>query len=170
MQRFRWVALIAALMAGSCGYHFSGEGPGPQPGLRRIAIPVFENSTSEPDLGAIFAGALRKEFLTKGDILVVPLEEAEAVFRGKVSYIAASPVAHRAADDTIQERLYVTLDIRCEDVRNGTVIWQDSHFTYYKTFLQNPDPMITFDNRRSALEYLAREMAMRIHDRFLTNF
>ena len=75
------------LCLASCGYHFSGEGAGPKPGLTYIAIPVFENKTSEPNAGAIFAGALRQEFIRKGNMKVVPVEEAEAVFKGTITSI-----------------------------------------------------------------------------------
>jgi hypothetical protein len=164
------VLLTLFFLPVSCGYHFTGEGPGPLPGLRRVAIPVFENNTSEPDLGSIFASALRKEFITKGQLQVVPLDQAEAVFRGRVTSIYSSAVAHREAEETIQNRLYVTLEIRCVDLRDGKVLWQDPQFSYYQVFLQNTDPNISFDNRRATLDYLANQMSIRIHDRFLSNF
>lgn len=162
--------LILLVLPVSCGYHFSGEGPGPRPGLRYIAIPVFENRTSEPDLGGIFAGALRREFITRGALEVVSLEQAEAVFRGRITNISTSAVAHREAEDTIQTRLYVTLEIRCVDTRDGKVLWQDPQFTYYQVMLQNVNPTVSFDTRRETLEFLAQEMSVRIHDRFLSNF
>ncbi len=164
------VLLTLLFLPISCGYHFTGEGPGPRPGLRSVAIPVFENNTSEPDLGSIFAGALRRQFITKGQLQVVPVDQAEAVFRGRITSIYSSAVAHREAEETIQNRLYVTLEIRCVDVRDGKVLWQDPQFTYYQVFLQNTDPNVSFDNRRATLDYLAREMSVRIHDRFLSNF
>jgi hypothetical protein len=167
--------IVFAFLVGGCGYHFTGEGPGPRPGLRRIAIPVFENNTSEPELGSLFAGALRREFLQKGDLVVVPEEQAEAVFRGRITNIYTSEAAHLTFEQTIESRLYVTLSIRCEDAQKGTVIWQDPSFTYYRVFIHSADPrrldpIINFDNRRRALEFLANEMAIRIHDRFLSNF
>jgi hypothetical protein len=172
MKRRGLVILLLTLLVLplSCGYHFTGEGPGPRPGLRTIAIPVFENKTSEPDLGSLFAGVLRREFITKGELQVVPLDQAEAVFRGRIISISTSAVAHRQAEETIQTRLYVTLEIRCVDTRDGKVLWQDPHFTYYQVLVQNPDPNLNFDNRREALDFLAREMSIRIHDRFLSNF
>jgi outer membrane lipopolysaccharide assembly protein LptE/RlpB len=166
------VLMVAATALWGCGYRFSGEGEGPKPGLRKLAIPVFENNTSEPDLGALFAGALRSEFMQKGDgdIRVVPTEEAEAIFHGRIKDIYTSAAAHHDARQTIESRLYVTLEVKCVDIRTGNTLWQDSDFRYYRVFLQNLDPMIAFENRREALNFLAREMAIRIHDRFLSNF
>lgn len=162
--------LASTFLLASCGYHFTGEGAGPRPGLRNIAIPVFENGTSEPDLGSIFAGALRREFITKGQMQVVPVDQADAIFRGRITSLYSSAVAHREAEETIQNRLYVTLEIRCVDVRDGKVLWQDPQFTYYQVYLQNIDPNVSFANRTATLDYLARQMSIRIHDRFLSNF
>ncbi|HOV87083.1 MAG TPA: LPS assembly lipoprotein LptE [Syntrophobacteraceae bacterium] len=172
---FRLCCLVAVVLFNGCGYHFTGEGPGPRPGLTKIAVPLFENKTSEPELESLFATALRKEFLQKGSMQVVPVDQAEAIFRGTVKSISTSAVSHLEVEKTIESRLYVTLDIRCEDARDGTILWQDRNFTYYKVFLQylspkNPNPIIGYESRRAALEFLAGEMSVRIHDRFLNSF
>ncbi|NLI80848.1 MAG: LptE family protein [Deltaproteobacteria bacterium] len=172
MERLKALSLTVFLVfiLHGCGYHFSGEGPGPKPGLKRIAIPVFENRTGEPELGSLFAAALRQQFFMRGNLQVVPEDQAEVIFRGRITDIYTSSVAHIDVQQTIQTRLYVTLDIRCQDAQTGKAIWQDPQFTYYKTYLMVPDPIASFDNRREAFEFLAKEMAIRIHDRFLSNF
>ncbi len=165
----------------SCGYHFSGEGQGPKPGLKYIAIPVFENKTSEPDAGAMFAGALRQEFMRRGNMKVVPVEQAEAVFKGIIKNIEMQPVAHEPVANvvanrvTVESRLVVTVNIRCEDKATHKVLWADPGFVYFKVYqvednpLQ-PNPITGFEYRQAALGFLATEMAERIHDRFLSNF
>lgn len=164
------ILTVFLLLSTGCGYHFSGEGPSPRPGLRRIAVPLFENKTSEPDLASLFAGALRREFMGKGQLQVVSEDEAEAVFQGRLTNMYTVPLAHRDVEETIETRIYVTLDIRCQDTQTGAILWQDNHFTFYEEYIQSDDPIISYENRRQALEVIAREMAIRIHDRFLSNF
>lgn len=129
----------------------------------------------------MFAGQLRRQFMMRGDMRVVPVEEAEVVFKGKITDIHSNAVAHRAFEQrfqtrlTLEARLHVTVDIRCEDARTGSVLWRDSKYSESRVFAQNPDPanpdpIVSFDNRHLALEFLAREMAIRIHDRFMSNF
>jgi len=169
------VAFMIALMTifQSCGYHFSGEGLGPKPELKRIAIPIFENNTSEPGLEGQFTAALRKEFILRSQLQVVPVEEAEAIFHGRITNIMTSRVAQRGVQQTIESRLYITVNIRCVEVKTGKVIWQDPQYTYYRTYSEpesGADPMVLFENRRRAEQFLAEEMSIRIHDRFLANF
>ncbi len=178
---YRVGLLLLSVMAASCGYHFSGEGSGPRPGLDTIAIPVFENNTSEPELGAVFASELRRQFMERGPMRVVPVEAADAVIKGRVIDIHAQAVAHRDFQKrfetrlTVESRLYVTVDVRCEDTAKGKVLWRDPHMVYYQVYRQNPDlkspdPIVNFDSRQLALEGIAREIAIRIHDRLLSNF
>jgi hypothetical protein len=175
------VLIISAmsLSIASCGYHFSGEGQGPKPGLTCIAIPVFENKTSEPNAGAIFAGALRERFMHAGTMKVVPVEDAQAVFKGTVKSIAIQAIAHHPVNVvsnryTVENRLFITLDIRCEEKETHKVLWSDPAFSYSKVYQidnpQEPDPITGFENRQAAIKYLAEEMSTRIHDRFLSNF
>lgn len=174
------ITLVALFLLTSCGYQFSGEGQGPEPGLTCISIPVFKNNTSEPNAGAIFAEALRQQFMRKGTMKVVPENQAQAVFEGTVKRIAVFPVAHNPVSVvsrriTVENRLYITVSIRCVDLRTHKVIWQDPNFSYFKVYEVNdnplqPQPITGFENRQNALLYIAGETARRIHDRFLSNF
>ncbi|MDR3554458.1 MAG: LptE family protein [Syntrophobacteraceae bacterium] len=178
--RLFFLTAIALLFLSSCGYHFSGEGQGPEPGLSCIAIPVFKNDTSEPNAGAIFAGALRHEFMKKGDMKVVPEDVAQAVFQGTVKRIYMVPVAHNPVSTvskriTLENRLYMTVSIRCVDKKTHKVIWQVPNFSYWKVYLANdnavqPQPLTGYEYRQDAIRFIADETARRVHDRFLSNF
>lgn len=177
---FLFVAGLALFVLSSCGYQFSGQGEGPEPGLTCISIPVFKNKSSEPNAGAIFAAALRQQFMRKGTMKVVPEDESQAVFEGTIKHISIVPVAHSPVSVvseriTVQNRLYMTVSIKCVDKRTHKVIWQDPNFTYWKVYNVNdnplaPQPIAGFENRQSAVSFIADETARRVHDRFLSNF
>jgi hypothetical protein len=119
--------------------------------------------------------------MQKGNLVVVSSDEAEMIFKGRVTDLRTSSVAHRSIERnfdtqlTIETRLFATLDIRCVDAKDGSIIWQDRNYSYHTVYRQvpdllNPDPIVGYDNRRRALDFLAKEMSIRIHDRFLSNF
>jgi hypothetical protein len=164
------LAGIACLWLVGCGYHFAGEGPGPKPGLQKIAIPVFENKTSEAELETLFAGALRHEFMVRGSYRIVPAAEAEAVFRGRIIRLYTTELAHAAPEATIESRVYIVLDVRCIDTKTGAVLWQDNNLLEFAAYLQSTDPIVAYEGRRRAEASIARKLAERIHDRFLSNF
>ncbi len=170
-KRLGMIALmIVVLGAASCGYHFSGEGLGPRPQYHRLAIPLFENITAEPGLAYAFTTALRREFNLRSKLQVVPVADAQMIFYGRIKKLSTSEAAHREAEDTIETRITVTLDIRCVDAAQKTILWQQQNMTYYEEYLQSEDPIVSFDNRKRALGLIAKEMAVRIHDRFLSGF
>jgi len=170
LRKCSYLVALMLLLFG-CGYHFSGEGPGPRPGLRSIAIPVFENSTSQAGLESRFATELRKDFILRSRLQVVPVDQAEGIMRGRITRIYTSQVGHRSSEQTIETRIYLTVDVRFEDTRTGEILWQDPAYTYFTVYFHDrEDPIVTFENRRRALEFLVQEMAIRIHDRFLINF
>ena len=171
----RWLLKIglmglACLCLTGCGYRFSGEGAGPKPGMQKIAIPVFENKTSEAGLETLFAGALRHQFLLRGSFQVVSNKEAEAVFHGRIIRIETMDLAHRTELETIVSRLFITLDIRCMDAKTGAVLWQDNNLIQYSNFLQDTNAITAYENRRRAEAVIARKVAERVHDRFVSNF
>ena len=163
--------LVAVItLTSACGYHFSGEGTGPRPGLERLAIPVFENDTAQPGLGNLFATALRQDFILQSRMRVVPLDQSQAVLRGRITRISTSKVAQRAVEATVETRLYLTVSVRCEDVETGTVIWQYPNYTYHTVYAESEDPATITRSRNQALQFLVQQMSIRIHDLFLNSF
>jgi hypothetical protein len=177
----RLAALVAVsvvfLAFGGCGYRFAGEGPGPRPDIHRIAVPLFENSSFVPELEIVFANALRRQFMLHGRAQVVPVENADVIFRGKVLSVGIAPATQRLLGDdvsssvTAETLITVYVGIQCVDTRDGKVIWDVANLSFSANYLDTySQPMLTFDNRRYALENIAQEISVRIYDRFYSNF
>lgn len=164
------MALSLFLCCGACGYRLAGYGAQLDPRLHTVAVPVFENMTTEPGIEAVFTGALRQEFLTKSRLRVVPESQADAVFIGRIRRLWTTDVAHRAAQDTVLTRLTVTLDVRCVERETGKILWQDPALTHFEDYMQDPKALVSFQSRQAALQRAARETAARIFDRFMSQF
>ena len=108
--------------------------------------------------------------MVRGAYQIVPVAQAEAVFRGRIIRLFTTELAHRQPEETIETRVYIVLDVRCLDTKTGAVLWQDNNLSEFASFLQNPNPILSYEGRRRAEASIARKLAERIHDRFLSNF
>lgn len=163
-----FVAVV--MLTSACGYRFSGEGAGPRPKLNRIAIPMFENDTTQAGLGNLFATTLRQDFILQSRMKVVPLNQAQLILRGRVTKISTSKVAQRAVEATVETRLYLTVSMRCVDAQTGEVVWQYPSYSYHTVYAESADPSVITKSRNQALEFLVQQMSIRIHDLFLSSF
>ncbi len=171
MEKARRALVLYAVVSvlASCGYHLVGKEK-VVPGVQSVAIPLFENGTTEPDIERIFNDALREEFLVRNLVTLTDPEHAEAVFRGKITRLTLTNVAHLTPTKAAEARLYVTVDIRCEDRRTGAILWQDTQMTYYRSYPYGSTSLEDYETRRAAIRYIAKQMALRIHDRFMSRF
>ncbi len=60
-QALLFLSLGAMWLAAACGYRFTPDGGALPEGVRAVYVPVFENDTAEPGIGAWFTEAMRLE-------------------------------------------------------------------------------------------------------------
>ncbi|MEJ5299402.1 MAG: LPS assembly lipoprotein LptE [Thermodesulforhabdaceae bacterium] len=161
------VILLVAITAGGCGYQIVGTEKLASRGVYAVAVPVFDNRTTEPEAEFIFTEALRQEFLKRGGVKLTDVKNADVIFRGKIIRLAATDVAHNRFNQAIESRFFVTVDVRCEDRRTGKILWQDNQLTFSRSYPYGTTAFDSYQGRRAALEYIAQQIAERIYDRFM---
>ena len=122
------VILLVLFLLCSCGYHFSGTGAIVPQGVRKLAVPVFFNETSEPYVDAEVTQAVVEEFMTDGRLRVVGLEDAEIALRGKVTKYEITPLSYNVYNGQTfvqQYRVHMIVDAWLEDLRSKKVLWQE---------------------------------------------
>jgi len=161
-----WIGIIVliATFLQACGYHIRGFSSSDRE--RSIAVLPFRNETTEPNVEILITDALRKLFIKRGRFKLTSPSDADLIFRGRVLKIYTSDVAHLDVEKTTETRVYVVLDVRCENPKTGKVVWQDNQFRFYEEYKQGTYAFETFGARQAALEYLAEQVAERIYDRF----
>lgn len=159
---------LIAIMATSCGYHL-GSGPTVTPGnIKSVAVPVFENYTVEPELGAMLAGAMRKEITRRGMIALRPAGEAEAVLRGAAIEIEINPLSFDGKGFTtayrVKLRVVVTL------VRGEEILWKADDIEKDEQIIVGELPADNIVRRKFALERVAADIADVIHTAMVEGF
>lgn len=86
----RGLLLSALVGLAACGYRFSvGEEALPR-GVAAVHVPVFDNRSSEPEAGALFAEALAETYAREGKI---GGPAAPAKIEGEIVSLVSSPAA-----------------------------------------------------------------------------
>jgi hypothetical protein len=162
-------ALVALFLVG-CGYRFVGDGESIPPTVRTVFVDVFANKTSEVYAETFVRTAFINQFVQNSRLrLVRNRGEADAICRGTVKNLLASPLAYKAGGLSAENRLTITLEISFEERESGRTIWAD------RTFTGTGDYLVTTvgdteTSRKNALIKLANDTAERAYRLMLSGF
>ena len=104
--------LVAVLVSSSCGYHLAGYGSTLPPHIRAISIPVFKNSSSEPNIQRDATDAIRRAFISDGRLKVTDTSKADLLMRGTLTNYQLRGVSFSSEDSA--EEYIVRLGIQVE--------------------------------------------------------
>jgi hypothetical protein len=162
--------LLAVLMPIGCGYRFAAGEETAGPAIRTIFVEVFANKTSEAHAENIFRTAFINRFVQSGRFkLGSSRGEADAVCRGTIRSLKASPLAYKASNLAAEERLTITLEISLEERESGRVIWSDGSFTGTGDYTVT-SVGVTEASRKKALVKLAGDTAERAYRLMIAGF
>ena len=121
MTRRALLALVLAVAAGAagCGYSLRGNLPSH---LKTIAVPVFRNLTTQPNVENFVTRAVVNAFVTNSGLKVVQPEVADAILEGEVTAYELQQIAYDAGANVQAYRLLVTMNLRLRDVRRNEML------------------------------------------------
>ncbi|MEW6431643.1 MAG: LPS assembly lipoprotein LptE [Myxococcota bacterium] len=139
--------LVLILLVTGCGYRFVV--PNAPPGLASVAVPVFQNHTTEPQVDVLCTQSLREHYQRAG---VLGGDASEGVVEGVVTGVSAAPflaAPERGAFPTYRLVLSVELTLKRGEqvVRSVTVRGTEE-------YPSGADVLITEANRATALRRL----------------
>lgn len=105
-----------------CSYYsFSGS---MNPEIRSIAIPVFDDVSSEFQIREKITSSVIEKFIIDNNLKVVSPEEADSILKGTIERVEDNPVSLRA-DETAQAfELYVYLKLEYQDRKSKKIIFK----------------------------------------------
>lgn len=125
------VLVVMMMFLAGCGlYSFSGAVPG---GVEMIAVPLFDNLTSEYGIRERLTDAVIDRFVRDDIVKVVDLGRAEAVLRGTITRINDDPFTYQATETVTEYRIIVTVSVELEDTKTGEAIWAQE-FSQWGTY------------------------------------
>ncbi|MBS1262510.1 MAG: hypothetical protein MAG453_01863 [Calditrichaeota bacterium] len=118
------IAILTLCLVAGCGFYtFGGAVPGH---LNSVAIPIFENQTSEFGIAEDLYDALLDEFTTDNTLKVVDLRDADSVIQGVIVRVDDVPSTF-SADESVEEyKVTITLRVSYRDLVKDKVVWEQT--------------------------------------------
>ena len=93
-----WILLGFAQLLNGCGYHLVGTGSSLPPHLKTLYIPVFTNSSSEPEIHRELTSSIINSFITDGRLKIVRKGNPDMVMKGSLFYYDLRAVSFSSSD------------------------------------------------------------------------
>ncbi len=120
-----WLFIFCLLISG-CGYHLVGTGNTLPPHLKSIAIPVFENSSSQPEIHRERTSIILRSFINDGRLKVAKKEDADLLMTGALTYYATRTAAFSSNDLASDIIIELEVDVEVTDqVKNKPFLKQN---------------------------------------------
>jgi outer membrane lipopolysaccharide assembly protein LptE/RlpB len=175
-RTMRALAAVMVLAAATgCGYALVGRGTVVDPTIKKIAVPLFKDSTGKPGLDQKITQKVVEELLKRGRFDVVSDRiGADAVVEGEILRYDQTPVGFTdaGASRTQASRYAVTLTARVRYVKIGQEepIWANESFSFRDEYDVGSDPTAFFDQQGQAIERLSTSFARSLVSAMLEAF
>jgi outer membrane lipopolysaccharide assembly protein LptE/RlpB len=120
--------MLLAFLLSSCGYHLSGYGSSLPSNIRTISIPVFKNSSSEPNIQRDTTDAVRRAFTSDGRLKITDAKKADLIIRGTLTDYQLRAVAFNSEDSAEEYIVRIGVQITAYERIKKKIIY-DQKFT-----------------------------------------
>lgn len=115
---------ILVLVSAQCGY-YSFSGSSLPSHLRTIAIPIFQNKTTEFGVPEDITDALINEFTRDNTLKVADRRTADSIIEGTIVNIREQAGAYNQQEQVKEIRIYVRVRAKFEDLAKNKVLWEE---------------------------------------------
>jgi hypothetical protein len=125
------VSVLAVTLLSCAVYTFSPSALG---GIKSVAIPLFENRTTESGLRESLTDRLSQAFVDDNTLRVVPEATADGVLRGAVVSYRREAYTYSEAEVVSEYIVYVGIDVEFVERKSGKVIWEEKNMSNWGTY------------------------------------
>ncbi len=115
-----------------CGfYSFSGSA---LKGVKSIAIPLFDNETTQYGIREELTEALRNAIITDNTLKIVGKKQADSALKGKVTEYKKECYTYDGSGNCSEYVARIFVDVSFEDLRKKEVIWEEKKIEGYGVY------------------------------------
>ena len=118
--------LTFCLLLSSCGYNLVGTGNTLPAHLKSIAIPVFENTSTQPEIHRELTSIILRSFINDGRLKVTNKDDADLVMNGALTFYDTRTAAFSSSEDLASDIIIeLGIDVKVTDqVKNKIFLKQ----------------------------------------------
>lgn len=155
--------LLAIACAPSCAYTVRTTSLPPH--LKTVAVPVFENGTTEYTLEQEITGAVVARFVRNNALRVVDERGADAVVRGRVVQYRNAVFGFSEETRAQEYRVTIAVSVVFKDLVKNREVWTEENMVktanYYVQDVPGQPARTELDGRKEAIEKIADEILTR---------
>jgi len=122
------ITLFSALIAVSCGYYsFKGALPSE---IKTIAIPIFDNNTSDPNVRADLTDMLSEAFISDNSLNIVDEDKADLILTGSINAIRIKPFIVQTGENVSENQVIVTVHVKCRNAHTSKILFEKNLSEY----------------------------------------
>ena len=122
-NKWLFVLAIYCLFCSGCGYHLVGTSSALPTHIKTIHIPVFENTSSQPEIHRQLTSFVLQSFISDGRLKIVNKDEADLIVDATLSYYNLRNVAFSSQDLVSDIIIELEIDLKVTDqVKNEIFI------------------------------------------------
>lgn len=133
--------------------------------IKTLAIPVFENGTTEYNLEQELTAAVIQRFVSDNHVKIVSEHDANAVIRGRITDYRNSVFGFETGNKAQEYRVSITVSVVFKDIVKNREIWNDQALVRTANYYVEPVPGDTakteLDGRKNAIAKIADEILSR---------
>jgi outer membrane lipopolysaccharide assembly protein LptE/RlpB len=156
---------LALAAAACCGCAYTTSTALLPSHLKSIAIPAFENATTEYTLEQEITQAVIERFVQDNHLKVVDERSANSVLRGRVTLYKNAVFGFAAGTQAQEYRVTVAVAATLKDMVKNRELWKDDHLVktanYFVVDVPGQQARTELDGRKEAIRKIAEEIVAR---------
>ncbi len=169
-DKFRMIIMGLVLTLAASGCTDIALRPGLPDYMSKMAIPVFQNRTPQPDIENELTRQLQQDFLVDGRLELTDAAQANAVLQGTITRYLLEPLLLDVHNIPQQYKMRLILNLSLRDTKAGQNLWAEDAFEESTTYYVNNNLGITPENEAQARRRLMQQLSRRILSRVIEGF
>lgn len=136
-----------------CGpYSFKGSSIPPH--IKTIAVPLFEDRSSEFQIKEKLTDAVINEITRDNSLKIAGENQADAIVYGKIISVSDQAYNYNQNEQVNSYRVYITVEVEVKDVKNAKPLWKE-RWRQWGEYVLDP----TTDARQEGIDNALKKIA-----------